>query len=144
MKIVLTRLAPLVVSYASGRRTARWFSEVGDVAFCPECECEYDDVLEMCPRCKVALVSKIERSSGDGDDDVDDTDLPREGLVVIEASDDEQHIGQIRELLEESGIPCFLSNELSPAETEPSRTEVMIPREMMDDARRLIRSYSPR
>jgi len=117
---------------------------VSDVAFCPECECEYDDVLEMCPRCKVALVSKIERGRGDGDDDVEETDLPREGLVVIEASDDEQHIGQIRELLEESGIPCFLSNELSPAETAPSRTEVMIPREMMEDARRLIRSYSVR
>lgn len=116
------------------------------MAFCPECECEYDDVLEMCPQCKVALVAKIDRGPTDGaeEDDSVDQDLPREGLVVIEASEDEQHIGVIRELLEESGIPCFLSNELCPAEVEPSKTEVMIPREMLDDAKRLIRAYSPR
>jgi len=119
---------------------------VSDVAFCPECECEYDDVLEMCPNCKVALVAKINRVPTDGvdEDDSVDQDLPREGLVVIEASDDEQHIGLIRELLEESGIPCFLSNELCPAEVTSTKTEVMIPREMLEDAKRLIRSYSPR
>ncbi|MBM3307222.1 MAG: DUF2007 domain-containing protein [Candidatus Eisenbacteria bacterium] len=114
------------------------------MAVCPECECEYDDVLEVCPRCKVALVTKVAHARADAPDDDDEQDLPREGLVVIDTSDDEDHIGQIRELLEESGIPCFLSNELSPAETEPARTEVMIPREMLDDAKRLIRSYSAR
>lgn len=114
------------------------------MAVCPECECEYDDVLEVCPRCKVALVAKVARRRADASEDDEDQDLPREGLVVIDASDDERHIGQIRELLEESGIPCFLSNELSPAETEPARTEVMIPREMLEDARRLIRAYSVR
>lgn len=116
------------------------------MAFCPECECEYDDVLEMCPQCKVPLVAKPKsRGSADGDDDDGvDQDLPREGLIVIEASDDEGHIGEIRELLEESGIPCFLSNELCPAMDASTKTEVMIPREMADDAKRLIRAYSPR
>lgn len=117
-----------------------------DVAFCPECECEYDDVLEMCPHCKVPLVAKPKaHASADAEDeDVAEQDLPREGLVVIETSDDERHIGEIRELLEESGIPCFLSNELSPALRTSDRTDVMIPREMAEDAKRLIRSYSDR
>jgi hypothetical protein len=119
---------------------------VDEVAFCPECECEYDDVLEMCPQCKVPLVAKPKtRASADGEDeDVADQDLPREGLVVIETSEDESHIGEIRELLEESGIPCFLSNELCPALATAVRTEVMIPREMAEDAKRLIRAYSLR
>ena len=76
---------------------------------------------------------------GDGDDV--GGDLPAEGLVVIETTDDEKRVGQIRELLEESGIPCFLSDELSPAQTPEDETKVLVPREMLSDAKRLVRDF---
>jgi len=48
----------------------------------------------------------------------------------------------LRELLEESGIPCFLSNELSPSEPPPDETKFLVPREMAGDAKKLIREFS--
>lgn len=110
---------------------------------CPECECEFEDPIEVCPHCNVPLVTREDRVGQTDDDDVDvDGDLPAEGLVVIEATDDDDRIDELRELLEESGIPCFLSNELSPTEPPPDETKVLIPKEMAGDARKLIRDFS--
>lgn len=108
---------------------------------CPECECEFEDPIEVCPHCNVPLVNREEQGGQRQEDDVDG-DLPAEGLVVIEVTDDDDRVGELRELLEESGIPCFLSNELFPTETPPVETKVFIPREMAGDARKLIREYS--
>jgi len=110
------------------------------VGTCPECECEFEDPIEVCPHCNVPLVNREEQES-QSEDDVDG-DLPAEGLVVIETTDDDERVGELRELLEESGIPCFLSNELFPSETPPLETKVFIPKEMAGDARRLIRELS--
>ena len=107
---------------------------------CPECECEFDEPVVVCPHCNVPLVNREEAApTGDGDDV--GGDLPAEGLVVIETTDDEKRVGQIRELLEESGIPCFLSDELSPAQTPEDETKVLVPREMLSDAKRLVRDF---
>jgi predicted RNA-binding protein with PUA domain len=111
------------------------------VGTCPECECEFEDPIEVCPHCNVPLVAREEQVGQSEEDDVDG-DLPAEGLVVIEATDDDDRIGELRELLEESGIPCFLSNELSPTEQPPDETKVLIPKEMAGDARKLIRDFS--
>ncbi len=106
---------------------------------CPECGSEYDDSLEECPQCRVSLVSG-EDEEAPADDQVDE-DLPADGLVVIETTTDEARVGRVRELLEESGIPCFLSNELFPIEPVPEETSVFIPREMLSDARKLMREF---
>lgn len=108
---------------------------------CPECECEFENPIELCPHCNVPLVTREEQGNQSEEDDVDG-DLPAEGLVVIESTDDDTRVGELREMLEESGIPCFLSNELFPAETPPDKTNVLIPREMAGDARKLIREFS--
>lgn len=100
---------------------------------CPECQCEFDDGIEICPNCNVALVAE--------DDDKADEDLPAEGLVVIETTTDDVRVGLLRELLEEGGIPCFLSNELAPTRTDIAETKVLVPREMVGDARGLVRDY---
>ena len=108
---------------------------------CPECECEFDDPVDVCPHCNVPLVNREEAApAGDGEDV--DGDLPAEGLVVIESTDDKNRVGQIRELLEESGIPCFLSDELSPNHTPEDETKVLVPREMLGDAKRLMRDFA--
>jgi hypothetical protein len=107
------------------------------VHICPECECVFDDPAEVCPHCNVPLVEKEEQEISDSD--AVDENLPTYGLVVIESTCDELRVGQIRELLEDGGIPCFLSNELFPAQPPPSETMVMIPREMVSDAKRLMR-----
>jgi hypothetical protein len=111
------------------------------VATCPECECEFDDPLEICPHCNVPLVNREEAEAGAGDGEAVDENLPAEGLVVIDTTTDDTRVGQIRELLEESGIPCFLSYELFPTDPPPDETKVFIPREMVDDAKRLMRDY---
>jgi hypothetical protein len=107
---------------------------------CPECGSEYDDSVEECPQCSVSLVSGEDEEAPAADQV--DADLPAEGLVVIETTTDEARVGRIRELLEESGIPCFLSNELFPTEPIPEETSVFIPREMLGDARRLMREFA--
>ena len=109
---------------------------------CPECECEFEDPIEVCPHCNVPLVTREEQVSQNDEEDDVDGDLPAEGLVVIETTEDDERVGELRELLEESGIPCFLSNELFPAEAPPDETKVFIPREMAGDARKLIREFS--
>ena len=43
--------------------------------------------------------------------------------MVIESTSDDDRVGEIRELLEESGIPCFLSNELFPTDAPPLEIE---------------------
>jgi len=111
------------------------------VGTCPECECEFEDPIELCPHCNVPLVTREEQGNQSEEEDVDG-DLPAEGLVVIESTEDRERVGELRELLEESGIPCFLSNELFPAQTPPDETKVFIPREMAGDARKLIREFS--
>jgi hypothetical protein len=111
------------------------------VGTCPECECEFEDPIEVCPHCNVPLVNREGQENQSEEDDVDG-DLPAEGLVVIETTDDDERVGELRELLEESGIPCFLSNELFPTDNPPVETKVFIPREMVGDARKLIRDYS--
>lgn len=108
---------------------------------CPECECEFEDPIEVCPHCNVPLVTREERVSQSEEEDDVDGDLPAEGLIVIETTEDDERVGELRELLEESGIPCFLSNELFPTETPPVETKVFIPREMAGDARRLLREF---
>ena len=109
---------------------------------CPECECEFEDPIELCPHCNVPLVTRQEQGNQSEEEDDVDGDLPAEGLVVIESTEDDARLGELREMLEESGIPCFLSNELFPAETPPDETKVFIPREMAGDARKLIREFS--
>ncbi|MBD3349820.1 MAG: hypothetical protein GF400_11595 [Candidatus Eisenbacteria bacterium] len=104
---------------------------------CPDCGCQYDDSTEICPHCDVPLVPDEESESAP-EDNVDD-DLPVEGLVVIETTTDDARVGQLRELLEDSGIPCFLSDELFPSQEPPEETRVFIPKEMAPDARKLIR-----
>lgn len=106
---------------------------------CPECSCQFDDSTEICPHCEVPLVADAETESAP-EDKVDD-DLPVEGLIVIESTADEMRVGRLRELLEDSGIPCFLSDELFPSQTAPEETRVFIPREMAGDARKLIREF---
>jgi hypothetical protein len=106
---------------------------------CPECGSEYDDSIEDCPQCRVSLVSGEDEEAPAGDQ-VDD-DLPVDGLVIIETTTDEIRVGRIRELLEDSGIPCFLSNELFPNEPAPEETSVFIPREMLSDAKKLMREF---
>lgn len=114
---------------------------------CPECKREFEDGAEMCPQCSVPLIaSEVEEIEEREDEVVDeevDEDLPSEGLVVIETDDDEDGIGRLREILEDSGIPCFLSNELRPNEPASEVTKVLVPREMAGDARKLVRN-SPR
>ncbi|MCD4690026.1 DUF2007 domain-containing protein [bacterium] len=107
---------------------------------CPECETEFENEnIEVCPNCDVPLMDKEE---GDVEaPDVDDSNLPSDGLVVIETTIDEGRVGKLRELLEESGIPCFLSDELFTNTAPSDETMVMIPREMEGDAKRLIRDY---
>jgi len=112
------------------------------VGTCPECECEFEDPIELCPHCNVPLVTREEQGNQSEEEDDVDGDLPAEGLVVIESTEDHERVGELRELLEESGIPCFLSNELFPAQTPPDETKVFIPREMAGDARKLIREFS--
>ncbi|MCK4681212.1 DUF2007 domain-containing protein [bacterium] len=109
---------------------------------CPECECEFEDPIELCPHCNVPLVTREEQGNQSEEEDDVDGDLPAEGLVVIESTENHERVGELRELLEESGIPCFLSNELFPAQTPPDETKVLIPREMAGDARKLIREFS--
>jgi hypothetical protein len=111
------------------------------VGTCPECECEFEEPIEVCPHCNVPLINRVGRENQSDEDDVDG-DLPAEGLVVIETTDDDERVGALRELLEESGIPCFLSNELFPMDNPPVETKVFIPREMASDARRLMREFS--
>ncbi len=106
---------------------------------CPKCECEFEDSTEICPNCNLPLVSR-EDATDAGADDIGG-DLPSEGLVVIESSCDDVRARQIRELLEEGGIPCFLSNELSPIDPPPEETMVLIPKEMAGEAKRLVRDY---
>ena len=110
---------------------------------CPECKREFKDGKEECPDCNVTLLAAEEPVLDEREDDVDETvddDLPSEGLVVIETADDEDGVGRLREFLEESGIPCFLSNELHPHEPENASTKVLVPREMAGDARKLVRN----
>jgi hypothetical protein len=109
------------------------------VPSCPECECQFDDSVEICPHCGVPLVADDEAET-DPEERADD-DLPVEGLVVIETTTDETRVGRLRELLEESGIPCFLSDELFPSQPRAEETRVFIPREMVGDAKRLIRGF---
>ncbi len=104
---------------------------------CPDCECQFDDSTEICPHCEVPLVADTEAESAP-EDNVDE-DLPVEGLIVIETTSDDARVGQLRELLEESGIPCFLSDELFPMREPPEETKVFIPKEMAGDARKLMR-----
>ncbi len=111
---------------------------------CPECKREFADGAEDCPDCKVPLLATEETELEETEDtDVNenvDDDLPSEGLVVIETEVDEAGVGRLREYLEESGIPCFLSNELHPHEPANASTKVLVPREMANDARKLARN----
>ena len=108
---------------------------------CPECETEFEnEQLELCPNCDVPLMEK-EASEVETPDVVDDSNLPSDGLIVIETTPDDARVGQLRELLEDSGIPCFLSDELFTDTAPDADTMVMIPREMEGDAKRLIRAY---
>jgi hypothetical protein len=114
------------------------------VPICPECKREFKDGTDDCPHCNVPLLATVEPELDDTEDtdvneDVDE-DLPSEGLVVIETADDEDGVGRLREYLEESGIPCFLSNELCPHEPANACTKVLVPREMANDARKLVRN----
>ncbi len=107
---------------------------------CPECETEFEnEQLELCPNCDVPLMEK--EASDVEAPDVDDSNLPSDGLIVIETTIDETRVGELRELLEDSGIPCFLSDELFADAAADAETMVMIPREMESDAKRLIRDY---
>ncbi len=107
---------------------------------CPECETEFEnESLELCPNCDVPL---MEKEAGEvAGPDVDDGNLPSDGLVVIETTPDDVRVVQLRELLEDSGIPCFLSDELFTDTAPDADTMVMIPREMVGDAKRLIRDF---
>ena len=107
---------------------------------CPDCGCQYDDSTEICPHCETPLVPDEESESAP-EDNVED-DLPVEGLIVIETTADDARVGQLREMLEESGIPCFLSDELFPSQEAPEETRVFIPKEMAKDAKRLIRGMA--
>ncbi len=109
------------------------------MATCPECHCQFEDSVEICPNCDVPLVAD-EEVEQEPEDDVDE-DLPVEGLVVIETTSDESRVDRLRELLEDSGIPCFLSNELFPSQT-PKETKVFIPKEMLGDAKKLMRDFA--
>jgi hypothetical protein len=109
------------------------------VATCPECDCEFDDPVVVCPHCDVPLVNRDEEGATEGDED--DSGLPAEGLVVIETTCEPERVEQIRELLEETGIPCFLSDELWPVDPPPEETKVLVPREMSGEAKRLVRDY---
>jgi hypothetical protein len=110
------------------------------VRVCPECETEFEnEELELCPNCDVPLMEK--EASDVETPDVDDSNLPSDGLIVIETTIDDARVGQLRELLEDSGIPCFLSDELFTDSEPDAETMVMIPREMESDARRLIREF---
>ncbi len=107
---------------------------------CPECETVYEEPgIDVCPNCDVPLMDKVEEP--DAAPTVDDSDLPSDGLIVIESTDDDDRIGLLRELLEDGGIPCFLSDELFTEEPTTMEKMVMIPREMESDARKLIRNY---
>ena len=138
----LTQQNTLLVFYSFRHDPSHTSRRNNDVGTCPECECEFEDPIEVCPHCSVPLVTREEQVDQNEEDDDVDGDLPAEGLVVIEATGDDSRVGELRELLEESGIPCFLSNELFPTEPPPDETKVLIPREMAGDARKLIREYS--
>ncbi len=71
---------------------------------CPECECEFEDPIEVCPHCNVPLVTREEQVSQNDEEDDVDGDLPAEGLVVIETTEDDERVGELRELLEESYV----------------------------------------
>jgi len=61
------------------------------VGTCPECESEFEDPIEVCPHCNVPLVTREEQVGQSEEDDVDG-DNPAEGLVVIEATDDDSRV----------------------------------------------------
>jgi hypothetical protein len=137
----LTPANVLLVSYSFAfEPPINYSAEDFRVRICPECETVYEEPgIEICPNCDVPLMDKVEEP--DAAPAEDDSNLPSDGLIVIESTDDEDRIGLLRELLEDGGIPCFLSDELFTEEPIPAEKMVMIPREMESDARKLIRDY---
>lgn len=71
--------------------------------YCPECGTEYRAEFTECSDCGVPLVAKKPEEKSDGDPNLD--------LVTVFEASDPVLIASAKELLEEAGIPFFLSGE---------------------------------
>jgi hypothetical protein len=69
--------------------------------FCPECEAEYEDGVETCTDCGVALVADLP-----ADEPADTADGEPVPLVNFANS---AEAGMVRDLLEENGIRAYVS-----------------------------------
>ena len=78
------------------------------MSFCPRCEEEYRPEFAVCPECRVALVSSLEKEPGEIED-----------LAVAVTVHQEETAYILRGFLENEGIPCQLENLAFHAEPIP-------------------------
>jgi hypothetical protein len=112
--------------------------------YCPECRNEYQDGVDRCPECGVALVESLPEEDEGPEESIDWRDL--ETILV---TSDTALVPVVRSLLEAEGIPCFVQGEAlqdlagigrlaSGANMVFGATKIQVPREYVQNARDLL------
>lgn len=114
--------------------------------YCPECRNEYQDGVERCPECDVALVENLSV-----EDALEEPDLEWRDLETILITSDTSLVPVVRSLLEAEGIQCFVQGELLQDLAGLGRlaggtnmvfgaTKIQVPREQVENARGLLKA----
>ena len=107
--------------------------------FCPKCQSEYRAGFTRCSECDVTLVYRLPEPQLVEHSDDGETG----GYVVLSTVQGQFAEGQVRSFLEASGIPVEIRREaIGPAYGLTvdglAATEILVPRELEDDARDLL------
>jgi hypothetical protein len=76
--------------------------------FCPLCKAEYSSGTKRCPDCEVDLVDELPEEA-DLEGLNDEEDLP-EDLVLLYRTTNKVYAEFLKETLENSNIPCYLTS----------------------------------
>jgi hypothetical protein len=76
--------------------------------FCPLCKAEYGAGAKRCPDCEVDLLEELPEEA-DLEDLSGEEDLP-EGLVLLYTTRNKVYAEFLKETLENSNIPCYMTS----------------------------------
>lgn len=76
--------------------------------YCPECEAEYRDDVQMCADCEVSLISDEEYSQRKREEEEEKESLAREDFVTVKVAENAFEADRFRTALEQEGIPVMV------------------------------------
>lgn len=105
--------------------------------YCPECRCEYEERVKICPDCGVTLVKELPRQP--------ELEMNNEPMVHIATAPNEPLAMMWKEILENEGIHSLIkSRDLRAAMYMPSllsRCEIYVLESQAEEAKRAISPF---